>query len=238
MAGIILTYLEDTTIKDELKTYEDLFKSGDYQKTLDWLNQHPKSFSAETWHYNMGVGLAKLEKFPEARAHWEEAYQLGKRDTKTAENLRWVTEALESQRWETLSSWPDYVYKFLIYRPQYFFTELSLAFIALGIGLFTIKKISLRWMSAFLIAAAGVIGFAYSLSENKLLITQTPTAVFRGPSQIFDSQEVPPGIMLYVKPFEDGQYKVLYPSSAEGWILNLPKAEIKQGSIWDLTNQK
>ena len=230
--------MEDTTIKDELKTYQDLWGAGDYQKSLDWLNQHPESFSAETWHYNLGINLAKVQRLPEARLHLETAYQLGKRDQKTAESLQWIHDKLEAKTWESLDSWGDYVYKFLIYRPQFFFAQLSLGIIAVGLGFYLLKKISLKWLAALLAVAFFSFGIGFVLTQNILIMTLEPTAIYRGPSTIFDSQEIPPGVLLYIRK-HGPQYKVLYPSSAAGWIIQKPQSEIKQGSLWDLlTKQK
>lgn len=229
--------MEDTTIKDELKTYQDLWTAKDYQKALEWLEKHPSSFSAETWHYNLGTTYGQLGKFAQARFHFEQSYQLGKRDEKMAESLKWVHKEVEAERWESLSSWSDYVYKFLIYRPQYFFSQLSLVFLALGFGLYAIKKVSLKVMISFVSIAILVSVVGLIQSRNVLTVTEKVTQVYRGPSQIFDSQEVPEGVMLYLKP-SGSNYKVVYPSEAEGWILQRPQHEIIQGSIWDLMSRK
>jgi len=228
--------LEDTTIKDELKTYQDLWQAKEYQKAKIWLENHPTSFSAETWHYNLGTTEAQLNELPSARYHFEQAYQLGKRDSKVAESLIWIRKELQTEQWETSSAWTDYIYKFLIYRPQYFFSQLTLVTLALGFGLFAIKKITKKIMISFVVA-----GFLFSclglyLSQNIVLITQEPVQSYRGPSKIFDFQEVPAGVMLYLRPYGN-TYKVLYPSLAKGWVLKDTKQVIKEGSIWDLMNQ-
>jgi hypothetical protein len=229
--------LEDTTIKDELKTYQELWTAKDYQKALEWLQKHPSSFSAETWHYNLGTTYGQLGKFAQSRFHFEQSYQLGKRDEKMAESLKWVHKEVDAERWESLSSWSDYMYKFLIYRPQYFFSQLTLVVLALGFGLYAIKKISLKAMLAFFFSAVLISGLGLIQSRNVLTVAETEVQVYRGPSQIFDSQEVPAGVMLYLRPV-GSNYKVVYPSEAEGWILKRPQHEIIQGSIWDLMNRK
>ncbi|MFY7992712.1 MAG: tetratricopeptide repeat protein [Bacteriovoracaceae bacterium] len=229
--------MEDTTIKDELKTYQELWNAKDYQKALDWLEKNPSVFGSETWHYNLATTYGQLGELAEARYHFEQSYQLGKRDEKMAESLKWIHKQGEADRWETLSSWTDYVYKFLIYRPQYFFSQLTLVFLALGFGLYAIKKFKKKGLGLFMILALISTSLGYIVSDNKLVVTKTAVEIYRGPSQIFDFQEVPAGVMLFLKPYGT-QYKVLYPSSAEGWILKQPQYEIRQGSIWDLMSQK
>jgi hypothetical protein len=82
-----------------------------------------------------------------------------------------------------------------------------------------------------------ISGLGLIQSRNVLTVAETEVQVYRGPSQIFDSQEVPAGVMLYLRPV-GSNYKVVYPSEAEGWILKRPQHEIIQGSIWDLMNRK
>lgn len=234
---IINSYLEDTTIKDELKTYQELWTAKDYQKALDYLLNHPHLYSAETWHYNLGSTYGELKLLPQARYHLEQSYQLGKRDDKSAQSLKWIQKEIEADRYESLESWSDYLYRFLIYRPQYFFTQLTLLFLALGFGFYAVKKISLKSMLAFVLLAFMISGLGYKISQNKLIVAENTIQVYRGPSKIFDYQEVPAGVMLYLVPHEN-YYKVIYPSSIEGWLLALPKNELTQGSIWGLTKQK
>ncbi len=229
--------MEDTTIKAELKTYQELWTAKDYQKALEVLKENPALYSKETWHYNLGSTYGELKEYSLARYHLEQAYQLGKRDDKTAESLKWIHKQVEAERYESLESWTDYLNKFLIYRPQYFFAQLTLLVLALGFGLFAVKKIKLKFFTTIMLVALTTMITGYIESQNKLIITEQAVQIYRGPSKIFDYQEVPAGIMLYLRP-HGKEFKVQYPSSVQGWVLKLPKNEITQGSLWDLMSQK
>src|SRR5665647_2086831 len=68
--GIMIPILEDTTIADVLKTFEDYYTKKDYLNALLVLQKGGKEISPKVKHYNLGTVYAKMQNWPMARYHF------------------------------------------------------------------------------------------------------------------------------------------------------------------------
>ena len=66
----MIPILEDTTIADVLKTFEDYYTKKDYLNALLVLQKGGKEISPKVKHYNLGTVYAKMQNWPMARYHF------------------------------------------------------------------------------------------------------------------------------------------------------------------------
>ena len=208
--------LEDTTIEDVLKTFQDSYAQKDFAKAQSILQSHRQDVEPELWHYNMGTVKAQLKSWAEARFHFLEAQAHGL--TGAEANLRIVEKNLEVQRLEKPLSVQDY------------FVQLSLGATNLGattfvslviliVGLWHLRR---RW-SLGLGALYGVLLslpliFGLWVSQWPKGVALESATLLEGPSVIFGTRaELPAGVLVVFR--QEGEWKeVIYPSRFRGWI--------------------
>lgn len=209
--------MEDTTIEAVLKTVEALYQAKDYEKALKILKDSEGQVSPGLWHYNMGTIFAKLENLPLARYHFLMSDMKGFSAKEMITNKEIVEGKLEIERLEKPLSPSDYFVKFSLFGAQGVFTTLGLLFVL--VGLFTFwKNKSVKALLVFVLLSFTFIGYNVWVGTwNKVIVVETQT-IQDGPSAIFGQRgELPPGVMLVLKPKGDW-FEITYPSRFQGWI--------------------
>ena len=218
--------MEDTTIKDVLKTVQTLHDQKDYQAALKTLEANKAEISPGLWHYNVGTIYGKLENWPLARYHLLMADTEGFRSKELFNNILLVESKIESIKLEKPESTMDYFVMGGITASQGVLTSISLILVICGIfGLR--KKINLKSSMVFFFMAIMVLGLNWwILSWNKNIVI-TPQPIKDGPSNIFESRgEVQPGLLIVGS--QKGEWlKIYYPSRFQGWIKKSGLEELK-----------
>jgi hypothetical protein len=218
--------LEDTTIKDVLKTVQSLHGQKDYQGALKLLELHKSEISTGLWHYNVGTIYGKIENWPLARYHLLMADSEGFRSKELFNNILLVEEKIEAIKLEKPETTADYLVVGGITATQGVLTSVSLILVICGIiGLR--KKVNLKSSMVFFSLSILVLGLNWwILSWNKKIVT-VPQPLKDGPSAIFDSKgELPAGLLIVGE--QKGEWmKIYYPSRFQGWIKNSGLEELK-----------
>jgi hypothetical protein len=211
--------MEDTIIKDILKTAEALYHRGDYQGALRVLENHQVHLPKGLWHYNMGTLNAKLENLPLSRYHFIMADIEGFTNKDLIKNKLLVEKKLDVPRHEKSLSISDYLMRGSLEATYGIFTTISLFLILCGIFL-SIRKSNLKAMKFPLIFSLFFLLFNFWVLSWEKYIVMENLNIHEGPSSIFlTNQELPSGVMIVVKEKEDW-LEILYPSQYAGWIRN------------------
>ena len=218
--------MEDTTIKDNLKTVEALYHQGDYQGAIRLLENNQIHMSAGLWHYNMGTLYAKLEKLPLSRYHFIRADFDGYSSKDFIKNKKIVETKLDIPRYEKSLSIVDYLLKGSLEATQGFFTMLSLSMIVVGLYL-AWRRTNLKAFVFSVIFSFFILIFNFWVQNWKKFIVVENQTLYEGPSSIFSSNnELPAGVMVIVLE-KDDWLKIVYPSRFSGWIKNAGIRELR-----------
>ncbi len=209
--------VEDTTIKDVLKTFEDFYLKKDYQKALEVLRNHAQDISPAVWHYNMGTVHAEMQDWALARFHLLMAESQGLHSKSLQQNQILVEEKLDAQRLEKPLGAEDYFHRIGLVISDGILTSFSLLFLVIGLWIFK-KKPQIKLMVIFLCLILLPLAFNWWIkSWPKAIVTETQT-IHEGPSSIFSSTgELPLGVFVITQDQGDWK-KIIYPSRFEGWI--------------------
>jgi hypothetical protein len=218
--------LEDTTIKDVLKTVEGLYAQKNYQSALKLLETNQAQISSGIWHYNMGTVLGKLENYPLARYHLLMANEEGFNSKEVLLNKKLIESKLDISKFEKPYTVTDYLVKGSLEASQGILTSLSLILVIVGI-INLWKKSSYKIGSVLILSAVMVLGLNWWIQSWNKVIVLTTQSVQEGPSAIFPSrEEVPAGVMIITR--SNGDWlKIVYPSRLQGWIKNSGLKELK-----------
>ena len=118
--------MEDTTIKDILKTVESAYQQGDFQGAISTLEKNQIHVTPGLWHYNMGTLYAKLENFPLARYHFLMSDMEGYTNKDLIKNKKIVEEKLDIPKHEKMLSTSDYFIRGSVEATHGIFTMVSL----------------------------------------------------------------------------------------------------------------
>jgi hypothetical protein len=218
--------MEDTTIKDVLKTVEALYDQKDYTGSLQTLESQKASLPPGLWHYNMGTLFGKLENWPMARFHLMMADAAGFTSKELFQNKELVELKLDIQKYEKPLGAMDYLIKGSLVGTQGIFTLLALLFITGGlISVWRIKSIKI--MASAISFAIILFALNFWIGSWKKLIVIRALPLHEGPSVIFGAkEEIPAGVFLVTQ--EKGDWlKVIYPSRFEGWVKETGLKELK-----------
>jgi hypothetical protein len=218
--------LEDTTIKDVLKTVQTFYAQKDYEKALLTLKENQAKIPEGLWHYNMGTIYGKMEEYPLARYHFLLADKKGYNNEELLSNKELVEEKLQVEKLEQSYSTTDFFLKAGLAARDGIFTLLGLILVLAGlISLW--KKTGFKvWGSLFFIAVFVIsLNWWVDLLDKRIVIEGQ--AIQEGPSAIFRAtDELPVGIML-ITTEKNGWLKIIYPSRFEGWIKDKGLRELK-----------
>lgn len=209
--------MEDTTIKDILKTVEDLHRQNDYSGAKKLLEGHKSELDPGVWHFNLGVLNAKLDQWPLARFHFLMAEKNGYSGNEILRNQKIVEEKLEIQKLEKPLSTADYLRKGALIGSEGIFLSVSFIFLILGI-ISLWKKSGAKVFVMFASLAILTTGLNFWILSWNRSVVINPAPVFEGPSVIFQSRgEIPPGVMIITS--KQGEWeKIVFPSRFDGWI--------------------
>lgn len=210
--------MEDTTIEDVLKTFEDYYVKKDFANALLVLQKHEKELPKDIWHYNVGTVQAKLENWPLARYHFLMAENQGLTVPELKQNKEVVETRLQVEKLERPLDVSDYVYQYASAASEGFFTTFSL--LLLVMGLFILKRgASLLKVVALTVLVLLPLGCSWWVKTWPRAVVSSPQVVREGPSQIFaERQELPAGVLIIFRGSGDWK-EIIWPSRYSGWIL-------------------
>ncbi len=219
--------MEDTTIEDVLKTFEDFYANKDYEKALLTLETHGEAFSPEVLHYNLGTVYAQMENLPLARFHLIKAQNLRLTKDVVQQNLNIVEEKLDIKRLESATSAQDHFVQISSTLSGGILNSLGLVFLIIGILMLKQKRTAVRMM-IFIFLVSLPWAFNFCVSSWPRAIVLESQEVREGPSQIFSPvAELPAGVLIIVE--EHGNWrKITYPNRFRGWIKSQSIKELEQ----------
>ena len=225
---IITHTLEDTTIENALKTFEDLYLKKDYPNAILALEKNQHDINTGLWHYNMGLAMGQMNNWPMARFHFILAEESGLHSKNLIQNQQLVAEKLETNRLEQPLSISDYLIKTGIIASDG--PLLSLGFLFLVVGLwFLKKKPSLKSAAFFVLAVASPLMLDLWIDSWHRKIVTTTIQIYEGPSALFGVKgELPQGLIIMTNTKGDWE-KIIFPSRFSGWIKSdgLKRLELK-----------
>lgn len=200
-----------------MKTFEDYYVKKDYSNALTYLQEHSKDIPTDLWHYNLGTTYARLSQFPSARYHLLKSAQQGFNTPSLTQNLDFVEEKLEVTKLEKSLDLGDYLHKTGMLFEGEILTTLSLLCLIAGLLALKQKRSFLR-AALLLVLTLLPLGVNYWISHWPRALVIRATAVFEGPSAIFEGQnEVPAGVLIITN--GSGEWRqILYPSRFGGWV--------------------
>jgi hypothetical protein len=215
--GIISLILEDTTIEDVLKTFQEHYAGKDYEKALQTLHNLGHELPAGIKHYNLGTVYAEIGELPLSRYHLLLAQRNGLSDEKVLKNLRVVETRLEVDRWERPLEPRDHFVQLSSGLSGDLLVSLSL--VILIAGLILLRRTRELWHMGLLIVLILIpLGFNFWVKSWPWSMVLTADALQTGPSAIFGQQgEIPAGVLVLAR--ADGEWaQVIYPARFAGWI--------------------
>ncbi len=214
---IITLILEDTTIENALKTFEDLYLKKDYPNALLTLEKNQNEIEPGLWHYNMGTVLGEMKNWPMARFHFILAQNSGYQSPQLLQNQQLTEIALDVERLEKPLGAPDYLIKSALIMSDGILVSLSLVILVVGLWILK-KKSSLKRAVVFLlIIASPLVADFWIHSWPRYIVTNAKT-IYEGPSVLFGTRgELPAGIMVLTN--TKGEWEeIVYPSRFSGWV--------------------
>lgn len=218
--------MEDTTIEDVLKTFEDFYANKDYEKALLTLKTQGEAFAPEILHYNLGTVYAQMENLPLARFHLIKAQDLRLASDVVQQNLKIVEEKLDVQRLESATSAQDHMVQISSKLTGGILNSLSLVLLIIGILMLKQKRTATR-MLAFIFMVSLPWAYNFWVRSWPRAIVLEPEEVREGPSQIFSPvAELPAGVLVIFE--EHGNWrKITYPNRFRGWIKSQSLKELE-----------
>jgi len=200
-----------------LKAFQNLYDKKDYRQALNLLASEGSNLSPELFHYNLGITLFQMERFPEARFHFLMAEENGFQGNSLRNNQILTEQKLELSHLESPISITDYLIKGASELRHGYYTFLSLIIIFIGLVLLkkkpTFKKLVL-WTILSLLPLG--INFWVDSWDRRVVIEGSPLS--NGPSSIFlTERKLPPGLIVILRGDENWK-QIIFPSRFEGWI--------------------
>ena len=219
--------MEDTTIEDVLKTFEDYYANKDYEQALLTLKTHGEAFAPEVLHYNLGTVYAQMENLPLARFHLLMAQDLRLTNDVVQQNLNIVEEKLDIKKLEIATSVQDHFVQISSTLSGGVLNSLSLVLLIIGILMLKQKRTALR-MLVFILMVGLPWAYNFWVRSWPRAIVLESQEVREGPSQIFSPvAELPAGVLVIFE--EHGNWrKITYPNRFRGWIKPQSIKELEQ----------
>jgi hypothetical protein len=209
--------VEDTTIENVLKTFEDFYLKKDYPSALKVLEKSEKEIDPALWHYNMGTTLGELNNWPMARFHFILADKAGFTSKELEQNIKVVEKKLDVARLEKPLTTSDFLIKSGLVAAEGPLISLSLIIIILSIWKMK-KNLNVKTvLASIMIMTIPLLLSAWINSwEQKMCPVSTP--IYEGPSALFHIKgELPAGIVVLTNKKDDWE-KIIFPSRYSGWI--------------------
>ncbi len=209
--------MEDTTIENALKTFQDLYLKKEYPLALTELEKNAKIVEPGLWHYNMGTVLAEMNEWPLARFHFIMAEKSGLESQQLHRNQQLAESKLEIGRLEKPLTTSDFFIKAAMVSAEGPLLSLSLVFLV--IGLMALKKS--RTIKAALIFSVAVLSpliLNFWIHSWTPKIVTTAKSIYDGPSALFQIKgELPAGVMILTN--TKGNWdEIIFPSRFSGWV--------------------
>lgn len=208
--------MEDTTIEDVLKTFQDFYVKKDYDNALLTLQKEGEQLSPGLYHYNLGTVYAKKGDFPMARYHLLQSEKHGFSGSDLYQNLNLVETELEIGKLEEPVSATDQLVRVADFVSDGILTSLSL--LILIFGLLSLKK-QRSWgkIVIFLVLFLIPLSMNWWINSWPRAINIEEQEILEGPSAIFSpTGELPAGVMVIAE--DNGVWsKIIYPTRYSGW---------------------
>jgi len=216
-------------MNNKVEHIQSLYRAKEFKKGIEFLQNHRADFSPEVYHYNLGTFFLKDNQAPVARLHFEQAKALGFGNSILENNLKVAKQKLNVISIEQPLTLEKKTMDFFeSVNPDWF---LTFFLICLLISSFLYGKTrSLILSLCFMLFSISPMGLKEYFNKKfiKAIITQ-PTAVYDGPSDIYDEiGDLPQGLKIYLTTQRDSWYFIEYPESYRGWI-DYSKLNVIQG---------
>jgi hypothetical protein len=209
--------LEDTTIENALKTFQDFYLKKDFANAQIILQNNQSAIEAGLWNYNMGVLQAEMQNPALARLYFLRAEKNGFEDPKLIQNKVLIETQLEIPKLEKPINSSDWFIKGSLIAAEGPLITLGLFLLVLSLW-FLKKSITFKrlFLSLALVSIPFILHWWISYWPQKLV--SAPLTIYEGPSALFTIRgELPPGVILVTN--KKGEWEeIIYPSRFHGWI--------------------
>lgn len=218
--------MEDTTIEDVLKTFDNFYAKKDYANALLTLQNNENKISPELLNYNLSTVYAQTGSWPLARFHLLNAQALGFSGEQVWQNLKVVESKLDIEKLEKPLTVTDFMVRAGLFASGGPLTSIGLLMLLLGLLL--IKKApTIRKTLQVALLVSFPVGMDLWIRSWPRAIVIESQSIMEGPSAIFKgSGEVVPGILI-IGPKTGNWRRVIYPSRFSGWIMNKGLKELE-----------
>jgi hypothetical protein len=208
--------LEDTTIEDVLKTFQDFYVKKDYDNALLTLQKEGGQLPPGLLHYNLGTVHAKKGDFPLARYHLLQAERAGFSGSNLYQNLNLVENELEAGKLEEPISATDHFVRVANFVSYGILTSLSL--LVLIFGLLILKR-HRSWIRViiFLVLFFIPLSMNWWINSWPRAVNMEEQEILEGPSAIFSPVGVLPAGVLIIAEDKGAWSKIIYPTRYNGW---------------------
>lgn len=209
--------MEDTTIENALKTFQDFYLKKDFVNAQKILLENQATIEPGIWNYNMGIVQSELNNPAMARYYFLKAERSGFEDPKLIQNKNLIESQLEIPKLENPINGSDWFIKGSLISAQG--PLITLGLILLVLGLWSLKK-SLTFKRLTLVLGIVALPFVLQLwiSQWPQKLVSVPLPIYEGPSALFTVRgELPPGVILVTN--KKGQWEeIIFPARFHGWI--------------------
>ena len=210
-------HLEDTTIENALKTFEDFYLKKDYPNALLTLEKNQKDIDPSLLHYNSGTVFGEMKNWPMARYHFLLAEMAGMNTKEIDQNKILAEQTLDVPRLEQPLGTSDYLIKTGLIASEGPLLTIGLLFLVIGIWLLKKKPSFKNAMLLIVMVATPLMVDFWIDSWPKKIVTDVKV-VHEGPSALFGTRgEIPAGVMVITNT-KDGWEEIVYPSRFSGWV--------------------
>jgi hypothetical protein len=209
--------LEDTTIENALKTFEDFYLKKDFVNAQKILQNSQSTIEPGLWNYNMGVLQVELNNPALARLYFLRAEKYGFQDSRLQQNKSLIESQLEISKLEKPINSSDWFIKGSLIAAEG--PLITMGLLILVISLWALKK-SLTFKRFFLSLALVSLPFILNwwISNWPQKLVSVPMPIYEGPSALFSIRgELPTGVILVTN--KKGEWEeIIYPARFHGWI--------------------
>lgn len=210
-------YLEDTTIENALKTFEDFYLKKDYPNALLTLEKNQKDLEPSLLHYNSGTVYGEMNNWPMARYHFLLAEKSGMNSKELQQNKSLAEDKLDVSRLEQPFGTSDYLIKTALVASEGPLVTVGLLLVVVGIWMLKKAPTFKNAVLLIVMAATPLLLNVWINSWPKQIVTDVKI-VHDGPSALFGTRgEIPAGVMVITNT-KDGWEEIIYPSRFGGWV--------------------
>lgn len=199
--------------------FKSLVENKEYDRALGFLIQNQKEFEPGVFYYNKGTLEARRGDLVSARVSFEKAKANNYLTEELIKNLEMTKDNLGvGYLEETYSLEADLINTVI---DMNIYTPIILTSVLLSTFFYFFKEVKNLFLIAlfFVISSLPVISYYYFNENYERVIVQEEAIVRRGPSEIFEEQQIiPPGMKVILKKNKSEWSHIFLPRSHAGWI--------------------